>query len=74
MRQAPTLSMGKLHAQRIPTLEEVRAKLDVIVRGSANRPAAQRPAPRPRRTAEEDVVTPPPVVMGGRAAGARTRR
>jgi hypothetical protein len=72
VRQAPT--MGTLHTHRIRTVEEVRAKLDIIVRGSANRSAALRPAPRPRRTAEEDMVTPPPVVMGGRAAGSRTRR
>jgi hypothetical protein len=38
LRQPPMASMGQLHAQRIRTAEEVRAKLDVIVRGSARRP------------------------------------
>jgi len=73
-RQAPAVPMGRLHAQRIRTVEEVRAKLDVIVWGSAKRPAALRPASRPRRTAEEDMVTPPPVRTGGGAAGPRPRR
>jgi len=72
VRQAPT--MGTLHTHRIRTAEEVRAKLDVIVWGSANRPAALRPASRARRTAEEDMVTPPPLGTGGRAAGPRPRR
>lgn len=72
VRQAPM--MGQLHTHRIRTAEEVRAKLDIIVRGSANRSAALRPAPRARRTAEEDMVTPPPLRTDGRAAGSRTRR
>jgi hypothetical protein len=72
MRQAPT--MGQLHTHRIRTVEEVQAKLDIIVRGSANRSAALRPASRARRTAEEDMVTPPPVRTDGRAAGPRPRR
>jgi hypothetical protein len=54
--------MGRLHAQRLRTAEEVRAKLDVVVWGSnAKRPAAARPALAPRQIAEEDMVTPPPV-------------
>jgi len=72
VRQAPT--MGQLHTHRIRTVEEVQAKLDIIVRGSANRSAALRPAPRARRPAEEDMVTPPPVRTDGRAAGPRPRR
>jgi hypothetical protein len=72
VRQAPT--MGTLHTHRIRTVEEVRAKLDIIVRGSANRSAALRPASRARRTAEEDMVTPPPVATAGRTAGPRPRR
>jgi hypothetical protein len=71
VRQAP---MGTLHTHRIRTAEEVRAKLDIIVRGSANRSPALRPASRPRRTAEEDLVTPPPLRTDGRAAGPRPRR
>ena len=73
VRQAP-VPMGSLHAQRIRTVEEVRAKLDVIVRGVANRSAALRPAPRPPRIAEEDVVTPPPVRTDGGATRPRSRR
>ena len=74
VRQAPTVSTGRVQAQRIRTVEEVRAKLDVIVWGSAKRPAALRPASRARRTAEEDMVTPPPVRTSGGAAGPRPRR
>jgi hypothetical protein len=70
--QAPT--MGTLHTHRIRTVDEVRAKLDIIVWGSANRPAALRPASRARRTAEEDMVTPPPLRTDGRAVGPRPRR
>jgi len=66
--------MGTLHTHRIRTVDEVRAKLDIIVWGSANRPAALRPASRARRTAEEDMVTPPPLRTDGRAAGPRPRR
>jgi hypothetical protein len=40
VRRAPAVSMGTLHAQRIRTAEEVRAKLEIIVRGSAQRGAA----------------------------------
>ena len=72
VRQSPT--MGTLHSHRIRTVEEVQAKLDIIVRGSANRSAALRPAPRARRPAEEDMVTPPPVRTDGRVGGPRTRR
>jgi hypothetical protein len=72
VRQAP--ATGKLHTHRIRTADEVRAKLDVIVWGSANRPAALRPASPARRTAEGDMVTPPPLRTGGRAAGPRPRR
>lgn len=74
VRQAPMAAMGTLHAQRIRTAEEVRAKLDVIVRGSATRSAALRPASRPHRTPEDDMVTPPPVGTDGRVAGQRSRR
>src|SRR4051794_7712686 len=74
VRQAPMVSLGKLHAQRIRTVEEVRAKLDVFVRGSANRSAARRPAPPPHRTAQEDMLTPPPLRTHGAAAGPRSRR
>ena len=72
VRQPPT--MGTLHTHRIRTVDEVRAKLDIVVWGSANRPAALRPASRARRTAEEDMVTPPPLRTDGRAAGPRPRR
>jgi hypothetical protein len=74
MRQAPTLSMGKMHAQRIPTLAEVRAKLDVIVWGSANRSAALRPPSAAHRRVEEDMLTPPPLGRGGGTVGPRPRR
>jgi len=67
LRQAPAVSMGRLHSQRIRTAEEVRAKLDVIVWGTAKRPAAPRPASAARRTAEEDMLTPPPVGRAGAA-------
>jgi len=66
VRQTPAVPMGRLHAQRIRTVEEVRAKLDVIIWGNANRAAARRPAPAAHRTAEEDRLTPPP---RGRAGG-----
>jgi hypothetical protein len=74
VRQAPPVPMGRLHAQRIRTAEEVRAKLDAIVWGSANRSAAPRPASRGRQPADEEMVTPPPVATRGRAAGPRPRR
>src|SRR3954468_16354521 len=61
VRQAPTVAMGRLHSQRSRTAQEVGAKLDVIVWGSANRSAPPRPASRAHRTAEEDMLTPPPV-------------
>ena len=70
--QAPT--MGALHTHRIRTVEEVQAKLDIIVRGSANRAAALRPPSLARRTAEEDMVTPPPLGTLGRTASPRPRR
>jgi hypothetical protein len=73
VRQAPAVPMGRLHAQRIRTVEEVRAKLDVIVWGTGNRSAARRPPSPARRTAEEDMVTPPPVRTDG-GAGRRPRR
>jgi hypothetical protein len=66
--------MGQLHTHRIRTVEEVQAKLDVIVRGSANGSAALRPVSRARRTAEEDMVTPPPLRTDGRVAGPRRGR
>jgi len=72
LRQAPT--MGQLHTHRIRTVEEVQAKLDVIVRGSANGSSALRPVSRARRTAEEDMVTPPPLRTDGRVAGPRRGR
>ena len=37
VRQASSVPMGSLHAQRLRTVEEVRAKLDVIVRGGVKR-------------------------------------
>jgi hypothetical protein len=75
LRQAPTVSMEGLHAQRIRTAEEVRAKLDAIVRGSsAKRSPALRPPPAARRTAEEDILTPPPLERAGGAVGPRSRR
>ena len=73
VRQAPSVSRGKLHAQRIRTVEEVRAKLDVIVWGTANRSAARRPPSPARRPAEEDMVTPPPV-RTDRSTSPRSRR
>ncbi len=73
VRQPPATSMGRLHAQRIRTVDEVRAKLDAIVWSSANRSAARRPASRARRTAEDDMVTPPPLGTGA-GAGPRPRR
>lgn len=74
LREAPPVSRGKLHAQRIRTAEEVRAKLDVIVWGTAKRPAARRPESRVHRIAEEDMVTPPPVRTDWGAAGPPRRR
>lgn len=74
VRQAPSVSAGRLHTQQIRTAEEVRAKLDVVVWGTANRSAGLRPASHTHRTAEEDMVTPPPVRTDGGAAGPRPRR
>lgn len=74
VRQAPAVAMGQLHSQRIRTVEEVRAKLDAIVWGHANRPAAGRPPPAARRTAEEDMLTPPPVQRTGAAVRPPPRR
>ncbi|HXU64001.1 MAG TPA: hypothetical protein VN962_20020, partial [Polyangia bacterium] len=74
VRQAPAVAMGQLHSQRIRTVEEVRAKLDAIVWGSANRPAARRPPPAARRTAEDDMLTPPPVGRAGGSVRPRPRR
>ena len=74
VRQAPAVSMGQLHSRRIRTAEEVRAKLDVIIWGNASRSRAQRPAPAARRTAEEEMPTPPPVGRAGGPVRARPRR
>jgi len=74
VRQTPTVSMGNLHAQRIRTTGEVRAKLDGVVWGRGNRSAALPPASPAHRTAEEDMLTPPPLRTDGAAAGPRWRR
>jgi hypothetical protein len=60
VRQTPTRAMAP-KAPRPRAAQEVRARLDVVVWGSPNKPAVLRPAFAPRRTAEEDMVTPPPV-------------
>jgi hypothetical protein len=68
-RRAAAPSTIRLTTPRLLSPEEVRAKLDAVVRAGVKRAVPPRPSLAPRRPAEEDLPTPLPLGRARRPAG-----